>query len=68
MKSALLCAVAEFQDVLASTPEETLVVVDFYKTACGSCRYIQPGFVKLCHNLEEEHAPVVFLKHNVIDK
>jgi len=59
--------VAEFQDVLASTPEETLVVVDFYKTACGSCRYIQPGFVKLCHNLEEEHAPVVFLKHNVID-
>ena len=46
----------------------TLIVVDFYKTACGSCRYIQPGFVKLCHSSEEEHAPVVFLKHNVIDE
>jgi len=59
---------SEFEEVLSSTPKETLVVVDFYKTACGSCRYIQPGFVKLCHNLEEEHAPVVFLKHNVIDE
>lgn len=59
---------AEFQDILETENPNTLVVVDFYKTACGSCRYIQPGFVKLCHNSEEEHAPVIFLKHNVIDE
>lgn len=59
---------SEFKEALQAENTNTLVVVDFYKTACGSCRYIQPGFVKLCHTLEEEHAPVVFLKHNVIDK
>ena len=44
------------------------VVVDFYKTACGSCRYIQPGFVKLCRASEAGHAAVVFLKHNIFDE
>jgi len=44
------------------------IVVDFYKTACGSCRYIQPGFVKLCQASVAGHAPVVFLKHNIFDE
>lgn len=44
------------------------VVVDFYKTACGSCRYIQPGFVKLCQASEAGKAAVVFLKHNIFDE
>ena len=44
------------------------VVVDFYKTACGSCRYIQPGFVKLCRASEAGRAAVVFLKHNIFDE
>jgi threonine dehydrogenase-like Zn-dependent dehydrogenase len=25
-----------------------LVVVDFFRTSCGSCRYIEKGFQKLC--------------------
>ena len=61
-------AVEEFEQTMQNENPNTLIVVDFYKTACGSCRYIQPGFVKLCHSSEEEHAPVVFLKHNVIDE
>ncbi|KAL1329742.1 hypothetical protein AAHE18_12G062800 [Arachis hypogaea] len=26
----------------------SLVVVDFYPTSCGSCKYIEQGFAKLC--------------------
>ncbi len=44
------------------------VVVDFFKTACGSCRYIQPGFIKLCRASEERHSPVMFLRHNIFDE
>ncbi|CAM9002270.1 unnamed protein product [Rhodiola kirilowii] len=45
-----------------------LVVVDFYKTACGSCKYIEQGFAKLCRGSGSKDAPVIFLKHNVIDE
>ena len=38
------------------------------RTACGSCRYIQPGFDKLCRNSDEHDAAVIFLKHNIIDE
>ena len=61
-------AVAELDHELEAAGENTLVVLDCYKTACGSCRYIQPGFVKLCRAIEEEHAPVKFLKHNIFDE
>jgi hypothetical protein len=60
--------VAELERELEAAGESTLVVLDCYKTACGSCRYIQPGFVKLCRASEEEHAPVKFLKHNIFDE
>ena len=43
----------------------SLVVVDFYKTACGSCKYIEKGFAKLCRAEGELGDPVIFLKHNV---
>jgi thioredoxin 1 len=43
----------------------TLVVVDFYRTSCGSCRYIEQGFAKLCRKSGSHDAPVIFLKHNV---
>ena len=33
----------------------TLVVVDFYKTACGACKYIMPGFVRLCKQWGSDH-------------
>lgn len=45
----------------------TLVVVDFYRTACGSCKYIATGFAKLCRGEGEAQHPVIFLKHNVMD-
>ena len=61
-------AAKEFDEIVSSASPKALIIVDFYKTACGSCRYIQPGFVKLCRSSQEEHAPVVFLKHNVIDE
>lgn len=45
----------------------SLVVVDFYRTSCGSCKYIEQGFAKLCKGAGDRHAEpeVVFLKHNV---
>ncbi|KAG6534144.1 hypothetical protein ZIOFF_008028 [Zingiber officinale] len=44
-----------------------LVVVDFYRTSCGSCKYIEQGFAKLCKCAGDRQAEpeVVFLKHNV---
>lgn len=42
-------------------------VVDFYKTSCGACRYIQPGFLKLCRASAEDPT-VKFLKHNCMDE
>ncbi|XP_074587713.1 thioredoxin-like 4, chloroplastic [Curcuma longa] len=47
-----------------------LVVVDFYRTSCGSCKYIEQGFAKLCKGAGDSQAEpeVVFLKHNVIDE
>ncbi|GJP52558.1 hypothetical protein CLOM_g11660 [Closterium sp. NIES-68] len=44
-----------------------LVVVDFYRTACGSCKYIEQGFAKLCRAEGDLEHPVIFLKHNVMD-
>ncbi|KAK9805662.1 hypothetical protein WJX72_010705 [[Myrmecia] bisecta] len=60
--------VKEYDDAIQNASTETLVVIDFYRTACGSCKYIQPGFLKLCKGSTEKHEPVVFLKHNVMDE
>jgi len=43
------------------------VVLDLYKTSCGACKYIQPGFLKLCKAAKSEQRAVVFVKHNVYD-
>lgn len=43
----------------------SLVVVDFYRTSCGSCKYIEQGFVKLCKGSGDQEGGVIFLKHNV---
>uniref|UniRef100_A0A0E0K1D3 Thioredoxin-like 4, chloroplastic n=1 Tax=Oryza punctata TaxID=4537 RepID=A0A0E0K1D3_ORYPU len=45
-----------------------LVVVDFFRPSCGSCKYIEQGFMKLCKGSGDDGSPVVFLKHNVIDE
>ncbi|PON94190.1 Thioredoxin [Trema orientale] len=60
---------AEFFKILDKAKEDdSLVVVDFYRTSCGSCKYIEQGFAKLCRGSGDEEASVVFLKHNVIDE
>lgn len=59
----------EFQRHLErSKSTGALVVVDFYRPSCGSCKYIEKGFVRLCKGSGDDGAPVVFLKHNVIDE
>ena len=58
----------QFDSILSSADPSALVVVDFYRTACGSCKYISAGFLKLCKGSHEGHAPVEFLKHNVFDE
>ncbi|KAF5740682.1 thioredoxin-like 4 chloroplastic isoform X2 [Tripterygium wilfordii] len=59
----------EFCRILEKAKEtKSLVVVDFYRTACGSCKYIEQIFAKLCRGSGDQDAPVIFLKHNVIDE
>ncbi|MCO5605827.1 hypothetical protein L7F22_060011 [Adiantum nelumboides] len=56
----------ELAEILETAKESNaLVVVDFYKTACGSCKYIEQGFIKLCKGAGDDEAAVIFLKHNV---
>ena len=61
---------AEFDAALAAAGPAALVVVDFNKPSCGACRYIAPGFVKLCKAAGQggDGADVVFLKHDVMDE
>ncbi|XP_056684258.1 thioredoxin-like 4, chloroplastic isoform X2 [Spinacia oleracea] len=59
----------EFSRILEKAKKKnTLVVVDFYRTSCGSCKYIEKGFSKLCKASGSDDVPVIFLKHNVIDE
>ncbi|KAL4277877.1 hypothetical protein GQ457_03G039420 [Hibiscus cannabinus] len=59
----------EFLNILEKAKEtNSLVVVDFYRTSCGSCKYIEQGFSKLCKGAGDEDADVIFLKHNVLDE
>ncbi|KAI5063463.1 hypothetical protein GOP47_0022010 [Adiantum capillus-veneris] len=60
---------AELAEILETAKESNaLVVIDFYKTACGSCKYIEQGFMKLCKGAGDDEAAVIFLKHNVMDE
>ncbi|KAK7410035.1 hypothetical protein VNO78_00510 [Psophocarpus tetragonolobus] len=59
----------EFSKILDKSKETgSLVVVDFFRTSCGSCKYIEQGFSKLCKKSGDHDAPVIFLKHNVMDE
>ncbi|KAI0499072.1 hypothetical protein KFK09_019973 [Dendrobium nobile] len=59
----------EFSRILEKAKgKNSLVVVDFYRTSCGSCKYIEQGFVKLCKGSGDDQGSVVFLKHNVLDE
>lgn len=39
-------SIEELQAQLDAAGPDALVVVDFYKTACGACKFIQPGWVR----------------------
>lgn len=56
----------EFLKFLAKAKKsDSLVVVDFYRNSCGSCKYIEQGFAKLCKGSGDQGAGIIFLKHNV---
>ncbi|XP_027354186.1 thioredoxin-like 4, chloroplastic [Abrus precatorius] len=57
----------EFSRILDKA-KGSLVVVDFFRTSCGSCKYIEQGFAKLCKKSGDHEAPVIFLKHNVMNE
>lgn len=57
----------KFKKILDKAKERgALVVVDFYRTSCGSCKYIEQIFKKMCKGAGDEEADVLFLKHNVV--
>ncbi|KAK9755135.1 hypothetical protein RND81_01G004900 [Saponaria officinalis] len=59
----------EFTEIIEKAKQSnSLVVVDFYRTSCGSCKYIEQGFSKLCKASGDDDVPVIFLKHNVLDE
>ncbi|KAI8549912.1 hypothetical protein RHMOL_Rhmol06G0062100 [Rhododendron molle] len=59
----------EFLRILEKAKKtNSLVVVDFYRTSCGSCKYIEAIFSKLCKGSGNQDSKVIFLKHNVIDE
>ncbi|GLJ29499.1 hypothetical protein SUGI_0581500 [Cryptomeria japonica] len=65
----------EFEKVLNDAQEHNkLVVLDFYNTSCGSCKYILPQFIKLCKKgcgeecMVDDDLRVVFVKHNIRDQ
>lgn len=56
----------EFLRILEKAKKtNSLVVVDFYRTSCGSCKYIAQIFSKLCKGSGNQDSKVIFLKHNV---
>lgn len=57
-----------FEVLEKAKKKNALVVVDFYRTSCGSCKYIAQGFSKLCKASGDDDVPVIFLKHNVMDE
>lgn len=52
-----------------------LVIVDFYNSACGACKYILPQIIKMCKrgcgeqcDVDGHQGSVKYLKHNVRDE
>lgn len=53
--------------IFSSALPDALVVVDFFKTDCPACKYMAPGFHRLCRSASEHAQHVIFVKHNVYD-
>ncbi|KAJ7515208.1 hypothetical protein O6H91_22G005700 [Diphasiastrum complanatum] len=65
----------EFENILKEADATNdLVVVDFYNSSCGACKYMLPQFMKLCKRgcseecIVEEENGVIYVKHNVLDE
>lgn len=63
----------EFEKVVNDAQQQKkLVVMDFYDTSCGACKYILHQVIKLCKKGCGEECSVggevVFIKHNIKDQ
>lgn len=65
----------EFEKVVNDAQQQNkLVVMDFYDTSCGACKYILHQFIKICKKGCGEECSVgdelgvVFIKHNIKDQ
>lgn len=58
----------ELDGIFSSSLPDALVVVDFFKTDCPACKYMAPGFHRLCRAGSRQGRRVVFAKHNVYNE
>ncbi|KAI5063819.1 hypothetical protein GOP47_0020489 [Adiantum capillus-veneris] len=65
---------SQFENVLYDAEQTNkLVMIDFYSSSCGACKYLLPQVINLCKKGCEDSCPVddswgiIFLKHNVRD-
>lgn len=57
----------EIDTIFQSALPDALVVVDWYKTDCPACKYMAPGFHRMCRSASEHAQHIIFVKHNVYD-
>eukprot|EP00897_Mesotaenium_endlicherianum_P007161 jgi/Mesen1/6473/ME000330S05491 len=66
---------AEFEvELQEAEAAKEIVLVDFYNSACGACKYMLPLFIKMCKkgcgeacDVEGHEGSVRYIKHNVRD-
>ncbi|KIY93685.1 hypothetical protein MNEG_14276 [Monoraphidium neglectum] len=58
----------ELDAIFESALPDALVVVDWYKTDCPACKYMAPGFHRMCRSASEHAQHIIFVKHNVYDE
>lgn len=55
----------ELDTIFKNALPDALVVVDWFKTDCPACKYMAPGFHRMCRSASEHAQHVIFVKHNV---
>ncbi|MCO5556956.1 hypothetical protein L7F22_010511 [Adiantum nelumboides] len=67
-------SLSQFENILYDAEQTSkLVMVDFYSSSCGLCKYLLPQVIRLCKKgcedscLVDDSCGVIFLKHNVRD-
>jgi len=52
----------ELDAIFRSALPDALVVVDFFKTDCPACKYMAPGFQRMCRSASEHAQHIIFVK------